>query len=204
MWNSTNNHPTSCLFSPVLSGHHTSILWTAAGSTADRAAPPIEVNWCNVWMTLLVCMCVYARMHIAFILLYQDLFKLENQRLLFEWLAQRMSALPGGCCTRLYVFGKQTSTFQLHDVTFTETNIWQFISWWWRWLTSAPVLSALLCSTMLETGNMWILGFFFSKKASLILLRRPTSNLFACQRTQSKTHHSVDSPQLYRSHKTGL
>lgn len=40
MWNSTNNHPTSCLFSPVLSGHHTSFLWTAAGSTADRAAPP--------------------------------------------------------------------------------------------------------------------------------------------------------------------
>lgn len=95
---------------PAVYFHLSSLATTPASSGPRREArlierrPPIEVNWCNVWMILLVCMCVYARMHIAIILLYQDLFNLENQRLLFEWLAQRMSALPGGCCTRLHVF----------------------------------------------------------------------------------------------------
>lgn len=49
---------------PAVYFHLSSLATTPASSGPRREArlierrPPIEVNWCNVWMILLVCMCV--------------------------------------------------------------------------------------------------------------------------------------------------
>lgn len=70
---------------PSVYFHLSSLATTSASSGPRREArlierrPPIEVNWCNVWMILLVCMCVYARMHIAVILLTKTFSTLKTK-----------------------------------------------------------------------------------------------------------------------------
>lgn len=151
------------------------------------------------------CICVYDCTHIAIILLYQDiiyiqaaescnspnLFNLENQRLLFERLK-----LNGWMLFQVAVAQGFMDLVSRHQ--HSSCMMWLLPN---QHLTIRLMMVEMvnICTHSINS-NMWMLGIFF-QKASLILLRRATSN-FACQRTWSKTYHGV-ALQLYRSRKTG-